>query len=82
MCRTCVKVPSALPSLPGGGDCTDWGVSHMQARQVAVQEQMHAVEADVKAQQERTKQLQADLNSHAALRLSVQQAEQVQMHAL
>ena len=49
-----------------------------QAKRVAVQKEMSGLEADVKAQQEQLKQLQADLDSLAALSLSLQQAEQVQ----
>ena len=50
-----------------------------QAKHMAVQKEMRGLDADVKAQQEQLQQLQADLDSHAALSLSLQQAEQVQM---
>ena len=63
--------------MPLKGHCTDVENAMRQARQVAVQKQMCGLEADMKAQQEQLKQLQADLNAHATLRLSTKQAEQV-----
>ena len=41
---------------------------------------MRGLEADLKAEQEQLKQLQANRNLHAALRLSAQQAQQVWLH--
>ena len=55
------------------------GYPTCQAEEAELQKQMCALEADVKAQQEQLKQLQADLNLHAALKLSAQQVEQVRM---
>ena len=68
-----------LLEMPLDGHRTDMENAMRQAKHMAVQKEMRGLDADVKAQQEQLKQLQADLNSHAALSLSLQQAEQVQM---
>ena len=70
-----------LLEMPLEGHRTDVENAMRQAKQVAVLKETRRLEADVKAQQEQLKQLQADLNAHAALRLSASRAEQVQMHA-
>lgn len=67
-----------LLKMPLGGHCTDGEYTMRQAKQMAVQKELRGLEADVKAQQEQLKQLQADLDSLAAMSLSLQQAEQVQ----
>ena len=68
-----------LLEMPLGGHCTAVENAMRQAKHMAVQKEMRGLDTDVKAQQERLKQLQADLDSHAALSLSLQQAKQVQM---